>query len=132
VPALHTEIESIKDKERDLKEKKELLTDSRKRLEHQMSDQEERLEFISKKVEIWRQSLLEQNKEEERENQVILKKTKAKREIQESNVNLLKLEEAVIPKAITLAYYKMQELHGGKNGRKILKELIFAVQPNKK
>ena len=67
-----------------------------------------------------------------KEKELFLNQTKEKRKKQEVNLNILKLQEKVIPESVKLAYEKIEELYMGQKSVKLLKELISTIQPDKK
>ncbi len=132
VPALYSEIEKIKKKRKDIVDKEDLLVDSSKKLVINIKDQEENFVDLDKKVQTWRSSILEEQSKNIKEKELFLNQTKEKRKKQAVNLGLLKLQEKVIPESVKLAYKKIEELYVGQKSINLLKELISAIQPDKK
>ena len=129
LPLLYGEIESIKEKEKDLKEEGRLIVSSKKRLEKEIRQQEESFFLLEKKMRLWQESLFEKNKKIEEQSKSFLKETKEKRKAQEANLRLFKMQKIVIPRSIELAYREIEKLYMGKKGAGLLKELITKIEP---
>jgi hypothetical protein len=129
LPMLYLEIEQSKQHEKDLKDKGELLDLSKNSLETKIKEQEESLFVLSKKVELWKDSLIQKNNEIKKQNTTVLQAIKEKRKIQEANQKVSKMEKIVIPQAISLAYKEIEESFSGKKGEELLKELVIKIEP---
>lgn len=129
LPILYLEIEQSKKHEKDLKEKDNLLDLSRISLEKKITEQEDNLFILEKKVQLWKSFLIQKNNEIKIRNEALLQSIKEKRKIQEFNQRVFQTEKIVIPQAIRLAYKEIENLYLGKKGEKLLKELVVKIEP---
>ncbi len=129
LPLLYGEIETIKEKEEDIKDKDKLLVSSKRRLEKEIEFQNEKFFLLEKKVQLWNQDLVNKNKKDEELSKFIVKQVKEKRKKQEVNLSLFKMQKIVIPEAIKLAYKEIEKSYSGKKGESLFKELILKTEP---
>ncbi len=129
IPLLYSEINAIKKKEKDDKEKNNLLSLSKKRIDNEISEQEDKFSLLEKKVQVWRNSLDVESDKTTKNDSIIIKNTKEKRRIQEANLNLLNMERIVVPESIKLAYKEIGSLYAGEKGRALLDELLVKIEP---
>ena len=127
-PMLHSEIGKIKKNKHDIKEKENLLVDSKKRIKNQIKAQEEKFVLLEKKVQLWKASVSAIAKEKKQQAVLLFDQIKAKRTVQETNLNMLKLQALVIPKSIKLAYQKIDSMYGNQKSEGLLKELISSIK----
>lgn len=127
LPLLYEQIEQIKKNEIDLKEKDNLLDLSKKDLEKVIKRQEEELFVLQKKVQFWKQLLINKNEEEKMRADLLLQSIRNKRKTQEANLLVSKTEKIVIPESIKLAYEEIEDLYSGEKGELLLRELILKV-----
>jgi predicted nuclease with TOPRIM domain len=127
IPILYSEIEKIKQKVKELKDKKNLLNSSEKRIIEEINNQKSSFNILENKISVWKDNISLENKSKENFNEKLLTQIKNKRNIQSKNLSLLKTEKVVIPKAIQLAYEEITKKYSGKSSRKLLEELINKI-----
>ena len=132
IPMLYSEINDIKHKKEDLKNKSKLLLSSKRRLENQIDKQGEKLFILEKKMQLWHKFVIENNGAIEKQNEILLKKIKGKREKQEENLITLKMEMVVIPRVIEETYNQIKKDYSNNKGLAILRELVEKIQPESK
>ena len=122
-------MQAIKKRFKDLKQKRQLLIASENRIEQEISDQEESFTVLEKRVQMWYNFKKQENKEQLESSQQHLDTIKNKRKKQKINLDLLKMEEVVIPESIDLACKKIEKEYGGEKGLELLKELVVTIEP---
>ncbi|MFA5075206.1 MAG: hypothetical protein WC436_03835 [Candidatus Babeliales bacterium] len=128
LPILYKQIEKIKQDRRDLKEKKNLLDATYQTLKTEIKNQKDIFIVLDKKVQIWFTNVSLENKKKEEEYKLLHDKIENKREIQVQNLNLLKIQQAIIPEAILKATIKLKELYKEQKGLDLLKELVIKIE----
>jgi len=113
LPALYLEIDKIRKKEKEIKEKIHLLVARKKKLEQQIEEQGVELVIFEKRVRNWQEHILQNNQKESKRASLYLEQVHSKREKQKANLNLLKMQEIVIPRSIELAYEEIEQQYGG-------------------
>lgn len=129
LPILYEQISSIKKKEIDDKERDKLLSSSKKRIENEIKDQDEKFFLLEKKVRVWGNFLEEEKNKLEKVDENILENVKAKRKKQEANFNLFNTQRIVIPQAVRLSYKEIEDLYSGSKGEELLRELLIKIEP---
>ncbi|MFH1461331.1 MAG: hypothetical protein ABIF12_00065 [bacterium] len=129
IPYLYSEIESIKKKQTELKDKKNLLLASEKKIKEEIMEQKYSFNLLENNVKSWKDSLIEQNNKSEILYKELFNKIKEKRELQSNNLSLLKAQKIVIPEAIKRSYRDIKNLYGGEKSRWLLNELIEKIKP---
>ncbi|MCK4650797.1 hypothetical protein KAT08_01350 [Candidatus Babeliales bacterium] len=132
LPILYSEINIIEKKKKDLEDKDSLLDKSKVKLKENIEDQKEKFLLLEKKVDLWKQSMLQENEDAKEQNISLLEKVKIKRKKQETILSLINLQKIVVPSSIQLAYNESQEKYGGNKGLELLSELISVIKPSKR
>ena len=127
IPELYKEVENIKKKETNLKEKNKLLVSSAKKIENQIDKQTKEFLFLDKKMQTSQKFFLEKKMEIDKNNEILKNKIQEKRKRQSKNLTLLKTQQIVIPKAVKLTYEEMVNLYKGEKSLNLLKELIERI-----
>ncbi|MBD3273379.1 hypothetical protein GF385_03470 [Candidatus Dependentiae bacterium] len=130
IPSLYSQIELIKKKRKDLRDKENLLLESKKNLKEQIKEQENSFKSLEVKIQSWHQNLLEEKNNTIKNNKELEEKIKNKRAVQSKNLSLFKMQKIVIPQSIKKAYKEIENLYGGKKSLHLLKELIKKIEPN--
>ena len=127
IPFLYSEMEEIKKKKKELKEKCNLLGLSEKRIKNEIEDQRGSFNVLENKIRNWKNSLEEENSKKDDFNKKLLDKVKKKRIVQSGNLSLLKTQRIVIPESIKQAYKEIKHLYGGQKSRRLLTELVEKI-----
>ncbi|MFC1894652.1 hypothetical protein ACFLYH_01750 [Candidatus Dependentiae bacterium] len=127
LPLLYQQIQSMKFRQKELKDKKQLLILSKNRIENEIENQQEKFFVLEKKVKDWRAFKKLNNEDKAKESHRLLDKIKSKRIMQEKSLSLLKMEEIVIPASIKLAFEKIEKEYYGDKGLELLEELVVTI-----
>lgn len=130
IPFLYSQIEAIKKKRQELKDKDKFLLACQKRIKKQIEEQEDSFDVLENKIKCWNNSLVDNKNKKLDDNKKLISKIEDKRRIQTNNLSLLKTEQVVIPESIRQAYKEIEYLYGGDKGFKLLKELIEKIEPS--
>ena len=129
IPYLYLQIQIKEERDKELKESENLLDKTKDLLDSEILKQQALIAVLGKKVKYWENSILDENKKQEISNKEYLEKLILKRDIQNHNLKLLKIEKIAIPESIKQAYSEMRENYGGKMGLLLTKELIDKIKP---
>lgn len=129
LPMLHQQINKIRQCKKELKEKNNLLNSTHQSLKTEIENQKKIFIELDKKVHIWHTNVCLENKKKEEEYSLLYGKIKEKRELQVHNLNLLKMQQAVIPDAMRKARIQLKELYANQKGLDLLKQLIIKIEP---
>ena len=129
LPILYQEIEDIKTHEQDIKNKKNLLKETKVKLEKELEDQTKEFSYLEKKVNFWNASYIQNEKKKAEEDAVLVQKNKKKAIKQSENLALFKMQKIVIPRAEKEAYREIEKSYKGKKGEDLLRELISTIRP---
>ncbi len=129
LPVLYQEIEDIKTREKNIKNKKNLLKEIKVKLEKELEDQTKEFSYLEKKVNFWNASYVQNEKKKAEEDALLVQKNKNKVIKQTENLALFKMQKIVIPRAEKEAYLEIEKNYKGKKGEELLKELISTIRP---
>ena len=84
--------------------------------------------MLEGKIKLWNNSMIGNFKKIENQHKLLIDKINQKRAVQIKNLNLLKIEQEVIPQSISLAYLEMGKKYSGVKGLELLRELIDKIE----
>lgn len=127
MPLLYEEIEKEQSHKKNLIDANIDLEKDKKNIDIEINKEQETFLTLENKVKIWNQVWLNTEREKSTKYQERINFYKNKREIQVNNLDLLKMENYVIPKAIDLTKEELSLEYKKNTGTILLKELINKI-----
>jgi chromosome segregation ATPase len=128
---LREQIKLIKKKLKDLADKRELAVKTKKHLQEKIKAQEKSLLTLEEKIENWHAARIQKETASKKHQAELNTSIQAKKKKQFYNLELIKSQKAILPKAIEVAAKKLREKYDGEKGKKLLNNVLVQLGKNK-
>jgi hypothetical protein len=131
VPMLIDEVAAKKKEQDELLGKEKLLVSTQQRVKGQIYNQKQMFILLERNVQVWQQALINEKNAQEKTNDYIIQKITRKREIQNNNIDVSMMIQAVIPQAISTATHNLELRSQSAEGREFLSTVINQLDGRK-